>query len=651
LTSIAGAGSGVSGWEASHAMKEHSLVSPLICSSEDINYTLVAGAVLGTATVAMSAVLNVAPSISYAALMISSASIGSAAALYFLAQPLALRSRQLTGTALGLSLCAVFGLVYGVRASLFRPTLLVAAALCYIALRTDLRLWSNSSQPQHTSDHSRDHEHTTHTKKTHDHEHTRIEVSKITKYFLHISEGYPTLHSILLDSESRHIVYFMSINFTFMFIQAVWAYLSGSLGLLSDTIHMFFDCVGLIVGLVAAVMSKWPPSVRFPYGYGRVETLSGLGNGIFLMFVSVEFMYGSIERIFDGVKLQRVEELLVVSTMGLIVNLIGLKFVGHHHHGHDHGHDHGHHSHSHAPQVDISHSGKGHHRSTSLTHHHEGHSSENMAGIYLHVLADTMGSAAVIVSSALTLWTGASYWDPIASFIIAGLIIAASLPLVMGSAKKLLLTIPSDVEFRVRDVLSEVSGLRGVAGYSVPRFWIEEAGGDVEAHDHHGHSHDHKHDHGHTHDHKHDEKCKDVHEHTHNHDHDHAQNGHSHHSSYSHSHDNNQHDHSHATPQQSRNVSHTSNRTTSLASSPGTPPPLPITPLTLHSHDSSHKISGVIHIMAAVTADLEDVRRRVESFLKERNMDVLVHVDREGAGRCWCGGDARGRERQVSVVM
>lgn len=48
---------------------------------------------------------------------------------------------------------------------------------------------------------------------------------------------------------------------------------------------MFFDCVALAVGLFASVMSKWPPSERFPYGFGKIETLSGFANGVFLMYV------------------------------------------------------------------------------------------------------------------------------------------------------------------------------------------------------------------------------------------------------------------------------------------------------------------------------------------------------------------------------
>ena len=76
---------------------------------------------------------------------------------------------------------------------------------------------------------------------------------------------------------------FHSLNFGFMLVQTFYGIATGSLGLLSDSIHMFFDCLALVVGLCAAVMSKWPPSVRFPYGYGKMDTLAGFANGIFLM--------------------------------------------------------------------------------------------------------------------------------------------------------------------------------------------------------------------------------------------------------------------------------------------------------------------------------------------------------------------------------
>ena len=40
-----------------------------------------------------------------------------------------------------------------------------------------------------------------------------------------------------------------------------------SLGLISDSFHMFFDCTALLAGLVASLVSKWRANEKFSYGY------------------------------------------------------------------------------------------------------------------------------------------------------------------------------------------------------------------------------------------------------------------------------------------------------------------------------------------------------------------------------------------------
>lgn len=211
-------------------------------------------------------------------------------------------------------------------------------------------------------------------------------------------------------------------------------------------------------------------------------------------------MIEATERLAEGRETKRLAELFVVSGLGLAVNLIGMACFGHHGHaGHDHGHGHGHshgHSHSHSHGEKHSHDEHHHHNhshdcdhdhnlvKSEKSHAHVGHShsheNENMHGIFLHVLADTMGSAAVMVSTALIYFVGWNGWDPLASCIIAILIFLSSMPLISSSARKLLLTVPDDVEYNLRETLSGVSDIRGVASYSVPRFWMGDKNTDSE---------------------------------------------------------------------------------------------------------------------------------------------------------------------------
>lgn len=331
--------------------------------------------------------------------------------------------------------------------------------------------------------------------------------------------------------------------------------MSGSLGLLSDTVHMFFDCLGLIVGLGAAVASKWPTSPEKPYGWGKLNTLAGFGNGVFLMLVSVEFVWEAIEGILDKRELRHVQELLVVSTLGLLVNMVGLFAFGHAHAGHDHGHSHSHsgshsqnhdHAHEHGHSHVNAHSHDCDHGAPRAAGDHGHHHNDNMHGIFLHVAADAGGSLAVIISTALTLWKPWYLWDPLATIIIAILIFAAAVPLVISSGQKLLLVIPEDLEYSIKNTLQGLGELRGVVGYSAPRFWLDDTDSQKDPHGHEGHGH---------------------------------------------------------------------------GASTG--------------HAPSQRIQGVIHIIAAPSADLQDVRERVEEYTLERHMDLVIHCETEGQ-ECWC---------------
>lgn len=208
----------------------------------------------------------------------------------------------------------------------------------------------------------------------------------------------------------------------------------------------------------------------------------------------------------EGQRTKRLGELFVVSSLGLAVNLVGMMAFGHHHHGHSHGHGHGHlhghdrgnshghdhgNSHGHGPGHVHGH-GHGHDHDHGPSHgtppavdRHTGHSAghghchdnDNMHGIYLHVLADTLGSVSVIVSTALTSLWGWSGWDPLASCLIAVLIFLSSKPLVLSSAKRLLLSVPEDAEYKLRNSLGGILQQRGVAGCAAPKLWLDDGSG------------------------------------------------------------------------------------------------------------------------------------------------------------------------------
>ena len=110
---------------------------------------------------------------------------------------------------------------------------------------------------------------------------------------------------------------FLTINLLFMFVELSYGLYSNSLGLISDSFHMLADCLSLLVALLAGFISMGKADHVFTYGYDRVEVISGLFNGIFLVFVAFNVFCESIERIYEP---QFVEShhLLLIAVLGLL---------------------------------------------------------------------------------------------------------------------------------------------------------------------------------------------------------------------------------------------------------------------------------------------------------------------------------------------
>ncbi|CEQ41147.1 SPOSA6832_02850, partial [Sporobolomyces salmonicolor] len=373
-------------------------------------------------------------------------------------------------------------------------------------------------------------------------------VARLSTFYRHFRA---TIKTILASPESRRIYYFLCLNLAYMFVQMAYGIWTNSLGLISDSIHMFFDCLALAMGLFASVMAIWPSNDVFTYGYSRVETLSGFANGLFLCLISIFIVFEAIQRLLDPPEMNT-GQLLTVSAVGLGVNLVGMVATGHGHHGHSHGggggHSHGHshapapgspvrskstpfltneeqeddhhghshnghshtaHSHSpapspskspqsHASSKSHSHASHDHSHSSSscdpfITSHshdhaecdhdeddddhaspdHSGHS-HNMKGVFLHVMADTLGSVGVIISTLLINRYGWTGFDPLASIFIAVLIFASVVPLVVDSGKLLVLDMGEEKEAEVRKALTALHRTEGVASFTKPRFWSKD---------------------------------------------------------------------------------------------------------------------------------------------------------------------------------
>eukprot|EP00731_Ephydatia_muelleri_P017984 Em0011g24a len=330
------------------------------------------------------------------------------------------------------------------------------------------------------------------------------------------------LRAIWADKGTRNLLAFLVLNLSFAFVELVYGMWTNSLGLISDSFHMFFDCTALLAGLIAAVVSRWPPNDKFSYGFARAEVVAGFVNALFLIFIAFFIFSEAIERAFEPPEIKH-ERLMLVSVAGFLVNLVGIFAFQHGGHGHSHGHSHDHsHGHSHNHSRLPSHSGEkcshdhphdhddhSHDHSddhspdhshdehcNSLEHNNHGHShghahsndrghhrsaqtesynasdSQIMHGIFLHILADTLGSVGVIISSFFIHMFGWMLADPICSMFIAALIMLSVYPLITTSLGILMQRTPSLLDHALPGTLQKVSELEGVLEVNDPHFWV-----------------------------------------------------------------------------------------------------------------------------------------------------------------------------------
>jgi len=258
------------------------------------------------------------------------------------------------------------------------------------------------------------------------------------------------VHLILSDKNSRNLLGFLLLNLTFAFVELFYGVITNSLGLISDSFHMFFDCTGLVAGLVATVITKWRANECYSYGFLRAEVLAGFINGLFLLFISFFILSEAVERLVEPPEVKH-ERLLVVSILGFLVNLVGIFIFQHGGQGHNHSHD-GH-----------SHGGHG--------HSHGGSDSQIMKGVFLHILADTLGSVGVIISAILMHLFGWMIADPICSICIAILIALSVGHLISDSVAILMQRQPKELDHKLPECYRQVENLPGVLGVPQTHFW------------------------------------------------------------------------------------------------------------------------------------------------------------------------------------
>jgi cation diffusion facilitator family transporter len=233
-------------------------------------------------------------------------------------------------------------------------------------------------------------------------------------------------------AQRRRLVLVLGLTVAVLAAEVVGAVLSGSLALLADAGHMATDAAGLGLALAAVTLAQRPARGRRTFGWQRVEILAAVANGLLLLAVAAYVLIEAIRRIGQPPEIGA-GLMLVVASVGLVVNL---------------------------GSILLLHGG----RRTSL----------NVRGAYLEVVADALGSVAVIVAAVVIATTGWTPADIVASAVIGCLVLPRAWQLLREAFDVLLEAAPRGVD--LGDVRAHILGVDGVLDVHDLHAWTITSG-------------------------------------------------------------------------------------------------------------------------------------------------------------------------------
>ena len=103
-------------------------------------------------------------------------------------------------------------------------------------------------------------------------------------------------------------------------VKVVAGIISGSLAVLADGIDSMSDIITSLITLIAARILSKPPDIRFPYGYGKADTIATKGLSFIILFAGIQLTITTIRKLIQGTATELPAKLAIVVT---VISIIG----------------------------------------------------------------------------------------------------------------------------------------------------------------------------------------------------------------------------------------------------------------------------------------------------------------------------------------
>jgi cobalt-zinc-cadmium efflux system protein len=207
------------------------------------------------------------------------------------------------------------------------------------------------------------------------------------------------------EADRRALTISLAILAGFTVIEIAAGVLASSLAVLSDAAHMLTDCAALTISLLAARLTTRPAGGSFTYGLGRSEILSAQANGVTLLVLGLLIVYDAIVRLVAPPSVTA-SVVLAVALAGITVNVVVARIL----------------------------SGGSEQRTL------------NVEGSYRHIVTDLYGFIATALAAIVILISGFQRADPIASLLIAALMLRSAYVLLKASGRVFMEAAPAGVD-------------------------------------------------------------------------------------------------------------------------------------------------------------------------------------------------------------
>jgi cation diffusion facilitator family transporter len=272
--------------------------------------------------------------------------------------------------------------------------------------------------------------------------------------------------------QARRLTMVLALVSGFFVVELGGALAAGSVVLQADALHLLMDVLAIAVSLFAMRLAVRRPTPRFTFGLRRAEPVAAIFSGVLVLATTAGIVFEGVEALRERTP-PRAGIMLAVAVLALLVNGTSAWLL---HDAIGHGH-----SHAHDPDNPDDHDDDHDHDDHDHDHDHRparpGGHSLNLRGAWLHLLGDTLGALAALVAALFIRFGGHPAADPIASFVVAAILLFGSLRLLRDATGVLLEAAPPHLPVQaIHEVVATFPGVSSVHDLHV---WTLGAGHDA----------------------------------------------------------------------------------------------------------------------------------------------------------------------------